>query len=289
MGDALSQYAAMSFPEFQRYLANEYVSRTKGRSLDPRTASDYASRLRRLEEVTRWQVEGAHPDILLAFVDRIRDDRALADKLGPGGDSDIQVALRRYAEYLSRPTPTVEGPRAGRRQSRTPRAFNPAQAISPFVLSEEHEDPEETLVRREKATQEHRAVLVALYQRLVRAGWTDIQEIANSVDLWATNPADGRRFIFEAKTLNAGTEVSQTRSALAQLLEYRHFDGSGEDRLCLVTNAPISDARERLLRALDVAVLALGGMGFQAVGPLAQEWFAPLIGAAPGNKEEVES
>lgn len=72
--------------------------------------------------------------------------------------------------------------------------------------------------------------------------------------------------------------MKQTRSTLSQLLEYRHFDGSSEDRLCLVTNAPISDARERFLRTLEVAVLVLDGAGFQAVGPLAQEWFAALIG-----------
>lgn len=54
------------------------------------------------------------------------------------------------------------------------------------------------LARREKATQAHRDLLVALHQRLVEAGWTNIQEIASSVDLWATNPADRRRVIFEA-------------------------------------------------------------------------------------------
>lgn len=167
---------------------------------------------------------------------------------------------------------------AGRETRRAPRSFNPAQALAPFAPSEQREDPEETLARREKATQEHRALLVALHQHLVEAGWTDIQEIASSVDLWATNPADGRRVIFEAKTLDASTEVRQTRSALSQLLEYRHFDGSSEDRLCLVTNAPISDARERFLRTLGVAVLVLDGVGIQAVGQLAQEWFAALIG-----------
>jgi hypothetical protein len=138
-----------------------------------------------------------------------------------------------------------------------------------------------------------RALLVALYQRLVDAGWTNIQETATSVDLWATNPAHGRRTIFEVKTLGARTEVKRTRGALSQLLEYRYFDGSREDRLCLVTNVPISDAREQFLRTQGVAVLALDGGGFQAIGLLAQEWFRVLIcsgtPAAPNGTEGVES
>ncbi|MCE9671229.1 hypothetical protein LY474_25800 [Myxococcus stipitatus] len=319
----------MSFPEFQRYLASGYVSRKTGAPLGPEAASDYASRLRRLEAVTGWKVEGASPGVLLAWVDRIRDDRALAEKLGPGGDRDVQVALRRYADYLSRPSthgavvsgadlgelhaadgrllaasppaaPATESPdapmmaelRDGRRRSPTPRSFDPTQSVAPFVPSEEREDPAETLTRREKATQGHRTLLIALHRHLLGAGWIELQEITTSVDLWATNPVDGRRVIFEAKTLDASTEVKQTRYALSQLLEYRHFDGSSEDRLCLVTNAPISDAREQFLRTQGVAVLVLDGEGIHAVGPLAQEWFGSLIGsaatAAPNRRGGVE-
>ncbi|WP_143097451.1 hypothetical protein [Myxococcus fulvus] len=295
----------MSFPEFQRYLASEYISRKTGSPLRPEAASDYASRLRRLEAVTGWQVEEASPDILRAFVDRIREDQGLADKLGPGGDSDVQVALRRYADYLSRPrthaaaptadasdAPAMTEPQSVRRQSRAPRSFDPTQTVSAFVPSEEYEDPEKTLTRREKATKEHRALLIALHRHLVDAGWTEIQEITTSVDLWATNPADGRRVIFEAKTLDASTEVKQTRYALSQLLEYRYFDGSSEDRLCLVTNAPIGDAREQFLRTQGVAVLVLDGEGGHAVGALAHEWFGALIGigasAAPNRTDGAE-
>ena len=281
----------MSFPEFQRYLANGYVSRKTGAPLRPEAASDYVSRLRRLEAVTGWQVEGASPGVLRAWVERIRGDRALAEKLGPGGDRDIQVALRRYADYLSRPGTQGVVVREGRR-SPSPRSFDPTQSVTPFVPSHEREDPEETLTRREKATQAHRTLLVALHRHLVGAGWSEIQEIATSVDLWATNPVDGRRVIFEAKTLEASTEVKQTRYALSQLLEYRYFDGRSEDRLCLVTNAPISDAREQFLRTQGVAVLVLGDDGIHAMGPLAQEWFGALISsrapAAPNIMVRVE-
>jgi hypothetical protein len=295
MCEALSQWAAMSFPEFQRYLVSEYVSPKTGGPLRPGPASDYVSRLRRLEEATGWQVEGESPDVLRAMVDRIHDDSQLADKLGPQGDSDIPVALRRYADYLSRPRTqeVVATPQAAGKRSRTPRSFNPTQAISPFVPSEEHEDPEVTLLRREKATQEHRALLISLHRHLKDAGWTEIQEIATSVDLWATNPTDGHRVLFEAKTLDASTEVKQTRAALSQLLEYRYFDGGSDDRLCLVTNAPVNDAREQFLRAQGIGVLVLDGEDFRAVGPLAHEWFRGLVGcgdaATPNGTDGVEN
>ncbi|AKF85228.1 hypothetical protein MFUL124B02_10620 [Myxococcus fulvus 124B02] len=149
------------------------------------------------------------------------------------------------------------------------------------------------MTRREKATKEHRALLIALHRYLVDAGWTEIQEITTSVDLWATNPTDGRRVIFEAKTLDASSEMKQTRYALSQLLEYRYFDGRGEDRLCLVTNALIGDAREQFLRTQGVGVLVFDGEGGHAVGVLAHEWFGALIGSrastAPSGTDGVEN
>jgi hypothetical protein len=51
------------------------------------------------------------------------------------------------------------------------------------------------------------------------------------------------------------TELVQTRAALAQLLEYRFFYGAEADKLCLVSNAPLSDRRLRFLDAMDVQVL----------------------------------
>ncbi|RKG68257.1 hypothetical protein D7V80_13275 [Corallococcus sp. CA054B] len=112
------------------------------------------------------------------------------------------------------------------------------------------------------------------------------------MDLWGTNPADGRRIIFEVKTLGAKTERMQTRHALSQLLEYRYFDGNSEDRLCLVTDAPISDAREQFLRTQGIAVLVHNGEGFQALGPLAHEWLGALLGSrapAAAPSDDVKS
>ncbi|SES87936.1 hypothetical protein [Stigmatella erecta] len=132
--------------------------------------------------------------------------------------------------------------------------FDPTQAISAFTPSEEYEDPEE---------------------------------------MWATDPTNGCRVIFEAKTLAGSTEVKQTRYALSQLLEYRYFDGTSEDRLCLVTDAPVSYAREQFLRTQGIGVLVIEGEGFRPMGPLAHQWFGALVrssgAATPSGMDGVES
>lgn len=93
----------MSLPEFQLYLATEYVSPTTGERLSVGAASDYVSRLRRIERLTAQQVVGASPDSLRAMAEHIRSDPAMADTLSRGVVGDIRVALRCYADYLSRP------------------------------------------------------------------------------------------------------------------------------------------------------------------------------------------
>lgn len=163
--------------------------------------------------------------------------------------------------------------------TRAPRPFIAANAPTPFTASDSKKPPEETRALREKAGQMHHALLVALQQRLEYAKWIDIQELPNSFDLWARNPVDNCRVIFEAKTLDAASEVEQTRAALAQLLEYRYFYGECDDKLCLVTNATISDARQGFLASLGIAVLTYDGKAFHTVGTLAREWLGELAHA----------
>jgi len=155
----------------------------------------------------------------------------------------------------------------------TPRPFVAANIPAPLTPSGSRKPVEETIARSDKANQNHHALVAALQRSLEATGWTDIQEVPGSVDLWARNPAAGCRVIFEAKTLDAASERDQTRAAFAQLLEYRYFRGEREDKLCLVTNAPISNPREQFLATYGIAVLAYDGKAFHSSGPLAREWF----------------
>jgi hypothetical protein len=91
-----------------------------------------------------------------------------------------------------------------------------------------------------------------LQAALVALGWTDLDEIPSAIELEAIKSR--RKVIFEAKTVTPRSELSQTRSGLSQLLEYRFFNGEPSDCLCLVTDAPISDRRIRLLESNAVAV-----------------------------------
>ncbi|NNB84581.1 hypothetical protein [Corallococcus exiguus] len=159
---------------------------------------------------------------------------------------------------------------------RKPRPFDESRSPAAFTPNDERASPEETLALQEKAVQNHHALLVALKRHLVAAGWDGIEEIPSAVDLWAHAPSKSVRVIFEAKTLDASSELYQTRMALSQLFEYRHFHGIAEDELCLVTNAPVSEARERFLAAMGVAVLAYDGQVFRASGVLNRSWLAEL-------------
>lgn len=114
----------------------------------------------------------------------------------------------------------------------------------------------EALALQEKARQGHHRILARLARRLAAEGWTDIGEIPGSVDLWATAPG-GPRVIFEAKTLREENEVAQSRSGLAQLLEYRHQHGRPQDEICLVTDPELDPHRSAMLHAIGVAVLTV--------------------------------
>src|SRR5262249_42604835 len=84
-------------------------------------------------------------------------------------------------------------------------------------------------------------------------------EVPAAIDMRAIRPGFGR-VIFEAKTIAETNEIDQCRAGLSQLLEYRFFYGDPGDKLCIVVDAPIADARLRFLESMDVAVvLAVNG------------------------------
>lgn len=150
--------------------------------------------------------------------------------------------------------------------NRGSRPFDEAKMPKPPAPNQRLVDPSETVQQFEKASIEHHQLLVALKARLLRDGWSEIEEIPSAVDLWARR--DGVRVIFEAKTISLEQELHQSRMALSQLLEYKFFYGVPEDLLCLVTNRAISQRRQRFLNALGICVIYHDGSGFQTCGEL---------------------
>jgi hypothetical protein len=146
---------------------------------------------------------------------------------------------------------------------REARPFRDEPPAPPAPPSGEVSDPEIVAAKREQANQDHYAIVRALNALLNAIGCADVSEIPGAIDLQASRP-DGSRMIFEAKTISATNEVSQTRSAFAQLHEYRMEYGAPDDEFCLVVNRPLSVRRQKLLDSLRIAVLVKTGADFQA-------------------------
>lgn len=158
---------------------------------------------------------------------------------------------------------------------RRPRQFNEAPPSAPAPGASAL-TPDEVARLMEKAVSAHHSLLLALKRCLETNGWTDVQEIPAAVDLWAQHGPV--KVIFEAKTITPRTELTRTRAAISQLLEYRYFYGAATDRLCLVCNEPLSDRRLRLLAALGIDVLWHDGKRFVACSEGASHW--PVGGPA---------
>ncbi len=149
------------------------------------------------------------------------------------------------------------------RSARTPRTFDPsARPKEPQGSGGSGADPAQTQALREKAQQGHHDLVCAWASHLRSDGWTEPVEITDGYDLLSASP-DGDRVIFEMKTLSGSNELSQCRSAVSQLLEYRFRHGEPGDQLCLVTNAPVPVDRAEILEALGVAAIAQTQDGWQ--------------------------
>jgi hypothetical protein len=125
---------------------------------------------------------------------------------------------------------------------------------------------EEVLAKQEKSTRGHQDILVTLHRFLTEQGWEEVEEVPAAIDMRATRPGLGR-VIFEAKTITEKAEISQCRAGLSQLLEYQFFYGDSDDRLCMVVDAPIADARLRFLESIGVAVVLAADGRLQGLGP----------------------
>lgn len=164
-------------------------------------------------------------------------------------------------------------PEESRKPARAPhrrsRPFDPTRPIASPTSRAARVSPEETLVEMEKAVVGHQQILVTLHQFLVEKGWQAIEEVPAAIDLWAVRP-DGRRVIFEAKTIADANDCHQCRAGFAQLLEYRFFYGSPTDELCLVVDRPIGDARIRFLESAGVGIASVDEGRLCSVGMRAE-------------------
>lgn len=197
---------------------------------------------------------------------------------GTGDDGNERTIHRfrlRFSSDSSARVP-VERPQAHRSAAppqRRPRAFDPNLSLEPFESTGQRTSPEEKLALQEKRAKAHRAILVALHASLVKSGWLEIEEIPAAIDLRGRHPT-GHRVIFEAKSIE-GNEVAQCRSALGQLLEYRFFYGTPDDRLCLVVDQAISDARVRFMESMGVGVLLTSEADLTLVGTMGSKILYP--------------
>jgi hypothetical protein len=110
-------------------------------------------------------------------------------------------------------------------------------------------------VLSEQADETHQRTLRTFGLWLRDNGWGNLEEIDGAIDLLANLPTSGssqRRTLFEIKSIRGTTERTRVRAGLAQLLEYRLFLGAKGDRLCLVSDRPISERRLRLLDSLSI-------------------------------------
>ncbi|HEY6731068.1 MAG TPA: hypothetical protein VI039_08600 [Solirubrobacterales bacterium] len=146
--------------------------------------------------------------------------------------------------------PAETPPDSGRhRASFKPRPFDPTRSPTQRRRSAPA-DPESQKVLAEQADKAHQDTLSTFGCWLRENGWSGLEEIDGAIDLLANSRS--RRVLFEIKSVRPGTERSRVRGGLAQLLEYRLFLGEPSDKLCLVSDRPISERRLRLLDSLSI-------------------------------------
>jgi DNA-binding PadR family transcriptional regulator len=150
------------------------------------------------------------------------------------------------------------------------RAFDPARPPqqSDFRWIDLDQEAKHQLL--EKARQGHHQILVDLARWLEESGWLRIGEIPGSIDLWAVSPG-GRRWLFEAKTVRDDNQLSQTRSALAQLLEYRATHGTEKDGLCIALDRPVPSVRSDLLGRLGITLVQIRDRAVECLNEPARE------------------
>lgn len=148
-----------------------------------------------------------------------------------------------------RKVPKASAPTERDRSSFRPRKFDPDRTPAQRNSSTPA-DPESQRVLAEQADRAHQGTLSSFGVWLEEDGWTKLEEIDGAIDLLARSGS--KRVLFEIKSISEKGERARVRSGLAQLLEYRLFLGEPTDKLCLVTDRPISERRLQLLNSLSI-------------------------------------
>ncbi len=101
----------MPYAPFQHWLHVDWRSPTTGRPLERSTASDYASRMRRLESLLGHALDQAAPDALrdLAASTEL-SQRCVAAGVSPKVMTDLTVALRAFAQFRAAGSTAVPPP-----------------------------------------------------------------------------------------------------------------------------------------------------------------------------------
>lgn len=158
-------------------------------------------------------------------------------------EANVEVPIiKKVSERKSTPT---------RRNTFTFRSFD--SSCPPVFPQINAVDTVAGIALREKASIEHHDLLKNLFGFLIEQGWTDIFEIPGAIDLLSTD-TQGKRTLFEAKTITTANEIHQVRSGFSQLCEYRYFFGMPSDALCLVTDAPIHNDRVKFLHHHQIGI-----------------------------------
>jgi hypothetical protein len=185
--------------------------------------------------------------------DKERQERRVFRFLLRGLGKRLNPANRVAVPDISRADPKL--PAVGHRYpSFQPRPFDPDRTPSERRKSTPH-DPETQRVLSEQADKAHQETLRRFGLWLEAEDWEDLEEVDGAIDLQAKRPrgiTGPRKTLFEIKSIRPGTERARVRSGLAQLLEYRFFLGNETDRLCLVSDRPISERRLRVLDSLAI-------------------------------------
>lgn len=86
----------MSFDAYRRYLTDIYRSPATGNPLQRDSAGDYVSRLGRLQDALRTDIENAKPSALRSLLTRLKTDPVALPRKFKG---DVVPAIRLYADF----------------------------------------------------------------------------------------------------------------------------------------------------------------------------------------------
>lgn len=185
-----------------------------------------------------------------------------------------------HIEIAARSTQTQHTSRPARPIRRTGREFDTTFVPMHTSRSAEPADPSKALARREQSHRAHQRLVGSLNTFLKHAGWTDVEALPGAIDLWGRHPRRRLRVIFECKSTGViprASELEQSRSGLAQLLEYRFDYGEPSDALCLVTDGALSNRRIRFLETLGIACISIRGEAIECLGTRARR----ILGRKP--------